>query len=131
MGSKYVPILTNSISGLSTTTEGQIRKMLDCLTAALSQTTSDEQKLRQKVESQLRKTRLDKHKEVTGDDGSIPEDLQSEDATDLNEVDYPVIIINGFISKENVKGDMIYHMLVEVCCDILKTPVERIEFNGY
>ncbi|KAJ8325077.1 mitochondrial escape protein 2 [Batrachochytrium dendrobatidis] len=87
---------TGAKAGLGTTKETEIRKILDCVTKAVTDLTLDQREARQKVLDEL----VDKSDEYNHS-LSVPE------------IEYPVIVIDGFLGKENARGHFLYDMMAE------------------
>ncbi|KAJ3286085.1 mitochondrial escape protein 2 [Borealophlyctis nickersoniae] len=105
-----VTATTGAKAGLSTTAEGQIRKMLDCLSVAINRVTLDQKRARDKVVAQQKLAHAAAER---GQDAAISEETQKLIDEPLPEVEYPVIVVEGFLEKENAKGHNIYNMLME------------------
>ncbi|KAJ1340912.1 hypothetical protein BSLG_004385 [Batrachochytrium salamandrivorans] len=86
---------TGAKAGMGTTKEAEVRKILDCVTKAVTDLTLDQREARQELLDDLA------HKDTNTPGVVVPE------------IEYPVIIIDGFLGKENSKGHFIYDMMAE------------------
>ena len=116
-----------STPGLSTTVDGQIRKMLDCLSITLNRVNMEQKKAREKVlaAAKLRKLAEEKKAKTALGDGQEVERIEGEereqrkvgdDEGDVGagEVEYPIIVVEGFLSREGGKGAWLYQALTDV-----------------
>lgn len=88
---------TGAKANLSTTNEGEIQKVLECVRITLEQTSQKQQALRSAYYKKI---------SVDGVDQGEIENIQN--------IEYPVIVIEDFLSKENVKEYQIYDTLAQV-----------------
>ncbi|KND00856.1 uncharacterized protein SPPG_03960 [Spizellomyces punctatus DAOM BR117] len=104
---------TGAKAGLSTTNEGQVRKMLELLSASVTRITMKQKQARDKI---LAEQRLHQRMEEHGG-GIMPAKAAAEQkeviAAPVPDVEYPVIVIDGFLGNETAKNSMIYDLLVE------------------
>nr|KAJ3419606.1 mitochondrial escape protein 2 [Polyrhizophydium stewartii] len=84
---------TGAKAGLSTTKENEIRKILDCVTKAVTDLTVKQRQARLKALDELSR--------------------RDADSLDVPEVEYPVIVIEDYLGKENSRGEFLYSMLTE------------------
>ncbi|KAJ3147035.1 mitochondrial escape protein 2 [Geranomyces variabilis] len=104
---------TGAKAGLSTTNEGQIRKMLELLSAAVSRVTMQQKEAREKILSEQRlHQRMEDHGEKVPSQQAAEDEKQMVTAP-VPEVEYPVIVIDGFLASEAAKDSVIYDLLVE------------------
>ncbi|KAJ3161706.1 mitochondrial escape protein 2 [Geranomyces michiganensis] len=104
---------TGAKAGLSTTNEGQIRKMLELLSAAVSRVTMKQKEAREKILSEQRlHQRMEDHGEKVPSAKAVEDEKQMVSAP-VPEVEYPVVVIDGFLASEAAKDSVIYDLLVE------------------
>jgi hypothetical protein len=96
---------TGTKANFTTTSEGQVRKMLETFTLALTKISLEEQR---------RSKRMAKE--------------ESEKADIQAEIDYPVIFIEGFMSKERAMNDFIYEILASWAAQIEENRLAHIVF---
>ncbi|KAI8909477.1 RNA12 protein-domain-containing protein [Powellomyces hirtus] len=104
---------TGAKAGLSTTNEGQIHKMLELLSAAVSRVTMQQKEARNKI---LSEQRLHQRMENNGESASSAKATADEKnivESSIPDVEYPVIVIDGFLASEASKDSVIYDLLVE------------------
>ncbi|KAJ3013729.1 mitochondrial escape protein 2 [Thoreauomyces humboldtii] len=103
---------TGAKAGLSTTNEGQIRKMLELLSSAVSRVTLQQKEARNKILSEQRL-----HQRMEDSDGKGTAQAIADEKTLVSdvvpEVEYPVIVIDGFLASEATKDSVIYDLLIE------------------
>jgi hypothetical protein len=93
---------TGAKANISTTNEGEIQKILECLTVALENVTETQKKKQQKA----------------FENGELL----------MDEVDYPVVVIDDFLSKENVREHFIYTKLAEWAAQIAEYRIAHVVF---
>ncbi|KAI9105786.1 RNA12 protein-domain-containing protein [Phlyctochytrium arcticum] len=103
---------TGAKAGLSTTNEGQIRKMLELLSQAVTATTLQQKAARDKVLAEQRmRQRMEQSGEV--EKGKLLKKDKDTIATPVPEVHYPVIVVEGVLASESTKGSMINDLIIE------------------
>lgn len=117
---------TGAKAGLSTTNEGQVRKMLELLSAAVTRITMQQKQAREKILSEQRlHQRMEEHGEgVT--EKKAAEAHQEIVSSPVPDVEYPVIVIDGFLGNEVSKSKMIYDLLVEVCDLLVEACMQEV-----
>jgi adenosyl cobinamide kinase/adenosyl cobinamide phosphate guanylyltransferase len=96
---------TGAKANISTTNEGEIQKILECLTLALENVTENQKK------------KYQKHFEQMKDEDFV-----------LEEIEYPVVVIDDFLSKENVREHFIYTKLAEWASQIAEYRIAHVVF---
>ena len=84
---------TGAKSNMATTIEGEVKKILECVTLSLESITTAQNELKSKMLSTA----------IVGDETIVRQ----------ADVEYPVIVIDGFLSKEYSKESYIYQHLVD------------------
>ncbi|KAJ3032906.1 mitochondrial escape protein 2, partial [Rhizophlyctis rosea] len=134
MADTLIAATTGAKAGLSTTVDGQIRKMLDCLSITLNRVNMEQKRARDKLLAQMKSKQLAEEKaakKALGDGESV-ERIEGEERKvdaegqrrvqeeDGGEVEYPIIVIEGFLSREGGKGAWVYQVLTDwaaVCAE--------------
>ena len=84
---------TGAKSNMATTIEGEVKKILECVTLSLESITEAQNQLKSKILNTA----------ITGDGSEIAQ----------SDVEYPVVVIDGFLSKEYSNESYIYQHLVD------------------
>eukprot|EP00842_Homolaphlyctis_polyrhiza_P004874 jgi/Hompol1/5388/HPOL_004377-RA len=93
---------TGAKAGLSTTNEGEMRKILECLTKAIADITHTQ---RDRRDSRIKDMARQGHGEV---------DLASATTTgSVMDIEYPVIVVDEFLVKDNSREHFLNKMLLE------------------
>ncbi|KAI8820540.1 RNA12 protein-domain-containing protein [Fimicolochytrium jonesii] len=97
---------TGAKAGLSTTDEGQIKQMFELLSAAVARVAEEQRETRKKA--LLKQAR---HAEK----GTGPDAVAADAKTDkiLEDIEYPVVVVEGFLASEVSKSSVIYDMILE------------------
>ncbi|KAJ1542923.1 mitochondrial escape protein 2 [Cladochytrium tenue] len=105
--------LTGTKAGFSSTTDGSVRKMLEILTIAISRLTAAEKaKLAKHVERQ---------RAAQAANPSAPVDP-------LPDIEYPVIIVEGYLAKENARQQFMYDILTEWAALLAEYHIAQVVF---
>ncbi|KAJ3325473.1 mitochondrial escape protein 2 [Boothiomyces sp. JEL0866] len=106
-----VTATTGAKANISTTNEGEITKVLECVTLALEEITEKQKRARQILLKRF-------------EDGGIDE----EELKIIQSVEYPVVVIEDFLAKENIKGHHIYNRLAEWAAQIAEYRSAHVVF---
>ena len=98
---------TGAKANLTTTTDGECRKILDCATLALQDITEKQIQERTKL---------------------LKSAAESESQVSIPEVTYPIIVIEDFLSKENVKEQYIYDLLTQWAAQLCEYRLAHVIF---
>ncbi|KAJ3404507.1 mitochondrial escape protein 2 [Chytridiales sp. JEL 0842] len=113
-----VTATTGTKAGLSSTNEQQVQKILEIVTLAINRIATTQREAQQKAIA-LQKS----ISEASADDPSklakIPE---------IPDIQYPVIIIEGFLSKENSKQHFMYDLLAEWAALLAEYHIAQVVF---
>ncbi|KAJ3304692.1 mitochondrial escape protein 2 [Kappamyces sp. JEL0829] len=99
---------TGAKAGLSTTNEGEVRKILECVTLALRRVTENQQAQRQAKQKRMDAT-PDVHVHVP-------------------EIEFPVVIIDDYLSKENIKEQWIFPILTQWAAQLNEYRIAHVIF---
>ncbi|KAJ3271571.1 mitochondrial escape protein 2 [Terramyces sp. JEL0728] len=106
-----VTATTGAKANISTTNEGEITKVLECVTLALEEITEKQKKSRQLLQKRF-------------EEGGIDE----EELKIIQSIEYPVVVIEDFLAKENIKGHHIYNRLAEWAAQIAEYRSAHVVF---
>ena len=101
---------TGAKANLATTNDAECRKVLECTTIALRNLTENQQKKR----SQYLKNMGPRADEIDGDQ--------------MPQVFYPVIVIEDFLGKENLREQYIYDLLAQWACQLIEYRIAHVIF---
>ncbi|KAI8927463.1 RNA12 protein-domain-containing protein [Entophlyctis helioformis] len=101
---------TGAKAGLSTTNEGEIRKILECLTDAVTDLTVKQRAARARALAELANRSAD---DDVNEPGALLSGGGSGSAVVVPDVEYPVIVIDDYLGKENARGHMLAKVISE------------------
>lgn len=93
---------TGAKAGLSSTKEGEINKILECVTLAINDAVAEQ-----------KEARLLAIKQHERDIANQEDKDQVLDYSHIPKIKYPAIIIDDFLDKENMRGHYIYDIISE------------------
>ncbi len=99
---------TGAKAGLATTNDGEVRKILECATLAIQKLT----------EKQISARTAALRKLETSGDGSLT----------IPEIEYPVVVIDDFLSKENIREQWIYPLLTQWAAQLNEYRIANVVF---
>ncbi|KAJ3216920.1 mitochondrial escape protein 2 [Dinochytrium kinnereticum] len=115
---------TGAKAGIASTNEEQIRRMLELVTISLNRITSKQRQARQTAISES------KEAELTGGSG-LSSSYEAQESTEMSstiEVDYPVIVIDEFLSKEKGRNSYIYDIIAEWAAVLADNQIAHVVF---
>ncbi|KAI8901312.1 RNA12 protein-domain-containing protein [Globomyces pollinis-pini] len=111
----YIDMLITATTGakgtFTTTNEGEINKILECVTLALEKITFQQQKKRQD---------LLKMYEADG--------IDEDELAIIQSVEYPVVVIDDFLGKENIRGQHVYDILAKWAAQLAEYRICQVVF---
>ncbi|KAJ3334144.1 mitochondrial escape protein 2 [Blyttiomyces sp. JEL0837] len=110
--------LTGTKAGFSSTTDGQVRKILEILTITMNRITSKQLDSRQKAIAANKQAMLN----------ASSSENASADVPSIPDVEYPVVIIEGFLSKEKGRQHFMYELLTEWAALLAEYHIAQVVF---
>ena len=111
---------TGAKAGLSSTKEGEITKILECLTIAISEIVQNQKDLRFQA--------IKEYEKSVAESVAPGEPLPPFDYSHIPEVTFPVIVIDDFMDKMTSRGSYIYDMLTQWASSIAEYRIAHIVF---
>jgi hypothetical protein len=99
---------TGAKAGISTTNEMEVQKIFDAISRSLESLTEKQQKKRSKL--------LQKYESEGKDVSAIPD------------IEYPVVVIDGFLGKEKIREHFVYNQLASWAATLSESRVCHIVF---
>ncbi|KAJ3100473.1 mitochondrial escape protein 2 [Phlyctochytrium planicorne] len=119
---------TGAKAGIASTNEEQIRRMLELVTISLNRITSKQRLARQEA---ISKTKEDELVRPQGADTSTEASaaaVASAQELKSTEVDYPVIVIDEFLTKEVGRNRYIYDLIAEWAAVLAENQIAHVVF---
>ncbi|KAI8854084.1 RNA12 protein-domain-containing protein [Chytridium lagenaria] len=118
---------TGAKAGIASTNEEQIRRMLELVTISLNKITSKQRLARQTSISETKEAELSGHGNYS--DSGIEKGIkEAQDLSTTPEVDYPVIVIDEFLSKEKARNSYIYDVITEWAAVLADNQIAHVVF---
>lgn len=121
MVDSLVTATTGAKAGFSTSAEAQVKKMLECLMLALTKIAVE-----QRFESTSSRLQHPMNEYASLPDRHEQDESSEEDKSET--LQYPVIVIEGFMSKERALNDYIYDVLSKWAVQLEENHVCHVVF---
>ncbi|KAJ3111667.1 mitochondrial escape protein 2 [Phlyctochytrium bullatum] len=114
---------TGAKAGIASTNEEQIKRILELVTISLNRITSKQRVERQRAIAETKEAQY-----IHGADSVLPQTNGKREEAVAPEVDFPVIVIDEFLSKEKGRNAYIYDLLSEWATVLVDNQIAHVIF---